>query len=228
MPDRRRRRARTGPWRSSGRSTTRRPTVQVRSGARAARCRRRGRRPAATGATPRACRSRSSDGTLARARRRHRHPQPRAGAARRDGPHPHPPDPPPPGPHPGPHVLRAAVSPRRPRSSIWGPASPEASLQDRIARYISAPLSPVEVRELPCDVSFREAPHSEWEIGLGHASAPPRSPTAGPTLGYRITDGGTSLCYIPDHEPALGHRPRTSSRRSGSRASSLAKRLRRC
>src|SRR5436190_390477 len=32
---------------------------------------------------------------------------------------------------------------------IWGPASPEASLRDRIARYISAPLSPVEVRELP-------------------------------------------------------------------------------
>ncbi|MGB7684236.1 MAG: MBL fold metallo-hydrolase, partial [Solirubrobacterales bacterium] len=28
---------------------------------------------------------------------------------------------------------------------IWGPASPEASLRDRIARYISAPLSPVEV-----------------------------------------------------------------------------------
>ncbi len=41
---------------------------------------------------------------------------------------------------------------------IWGPASPEASLRDRIARYISAPLSPVEVRELPCDVSFRSTP----------------------------------------------------------------------
>jgi phosphoribosyl 1,2-cyclic phosphodiesterase len=27
--------------------------------------------------------------------------------------------------------------------TIWGPASPEASLEDRIARYISAPLSPV-------------------------------------------------------------------------------------
>ena len=45
---------------------------------------------------------------------------------------------------------------------IWGPASPEASLRDRIARYISAPLSPVEVRELPCDVSFRHTPETEW------------------------------------------------------------------
>ncbi len=48
----------------------------------------------------------------------------------------------------------------RPKSEItvWGPEAPEASLEDRIARYISAPLSPVEVRELPCDVSFRDTP----------------------------------------------------------------------
>ncbi len=26
----------------------------------------------------------------------------------------------------------------------------------------------------------------------------------GPTLGYRIEDDGTTLCYIPDHEPGLG------------------------
>jgi phosphoribosyl 1,2-cyclic phosphodiesterase len=86
---------------------------------------------------------------------------------------------------------------------IWGPGSPEASLEDRIARYISAPLTPVEVRELPCDVSFREAPATEWEIGPATVRA--ESVThRGPTLGYRITDGDTSLCYISDHEPALG------------------------
>ena len=32
---------------------------------------------------------------------------------------------------------------------IWGPAAAEAPLRDRIARYISAPLSPIDVRELP-------------------------------------------------------------------------------
>lgn len=86
---------------------------------------------------------------------------------------------------------------------IWGPASPEASLRDRIARYISAPLSPVEVRELPCDVSFRNCPETEWEIGsatIRAASVTHR----GPTLGYRVEDAGRSLAYIPDHEPALG------------------------
>ncbi len=87
--------------------------------------------------------------------------------------------------------------------TVWGPESAEASLEDRIARYISAPLSPVEVRELPCDVSFRCAPAMEWEIGAAKILA--ASVThRGPTLGYRITEGDKTLCYIPDHEPALG------------------------
>ena len=86
---------------------------------------------------------------------------------------------------------------------IWGPASPEASLRDRIARYISAPLSPVEVRELPCDVSFRHCPETEWEIGSARIRAASVS-HRGPTLGYRIDEGDSSLTYIPDHEPALG------------------------
>jgi phosphoribosyl 1,2-cyclic phosphodiesterase len=85
---------------------------------------------------------------------------------------------------------------------IWGPASPQASLRDRIARYISAPLSPVEVRELPCDVSFRACPE-QWEIGSARVTAAAVA-HRGPTLGYRIDDGGSSLAYIPDHEPALG------------------------
>jgi phosphoribosyl 1,2-cyclic phosphodiesterase len=86
---------------------------------------------------------------------------------------------------------------------IWGPSSPEASLRDRIARYISAPLSPVEVRELPCDVSFRHCPEAEWEIGPARIRAASVA-HRGPTLGYRIDDAGSSLAYIPDHEPALG------------------------
>ena len=87
--------------------------------------------------------------------------------------------------------------------TIWGPASPEASLEDRVARYISAPLSPVEVRELPCSVSFRDTPPSEWQVGSAtiHTEAVNHR---GPTLGFRITEGDTTLSYIPDHEPALG------------------------
>jgi phosphoribosyl 1,2-cyclic phosphodiesterase len=93
----------------------------------------------------------------------------------------------------------------RPESEIiiWGPASPEASLRDRIARYISAPLAPVEVRELPSDLSFRDAEPLEWDIGPARIRAHSVN-HRGPTLGYRIAEGDTSLCYIPDHEPGLG------------------------
>ncbi len=93
----------------------------------------------------------------------------------------------------------------RPESeiTIWGPASPEASLQDRVARYISAPLAPVEVRELPSQVSFREAEPLEWEIGPATIRAQAVN-HRGPTLGFRIEDQGSVLSYIPDHEPGLG------------------------
>jgi ribonuclease BN (tRNA processing enzyme) len=87
--------------------------------------------------------------------------------------------------------------------TIWGPAVADVSLQDRIARYISAPLMPVEIRELPCAVSFRECEGTEWSIGPARVRAESVS-HRGPTLGYRIEDGGSSLCYIPDHEPGLG------------------------
>jgi phosphoribosyl 1,2-cyclic phosphodiesterase len=93
----------------------------------------------------------------------------------------------------------------RPESKIivWGPAAPDASLEDRIARYISAPLSPVEVRELPCHPSFREANTTEWQIGSAtiHAASVMHR---GATLGYRVEADGCSVCYIPDHEPGLG------------------------
>ena len=92
-----------------------------------------------------------------------------------------------------------------PRSEIvvYGPEAAEAPLRDRIARYLSAPLTPVEVRELPCDVSFRECEGTEWAIGGATVRACPVS-HRGPTLGYRIEEDGAALAYIPDHEPALG------------------------
>ena len=86
---------------------------------------------------------------------------------------------------------------------IWGPSAPEGSLRDRIARYISAPLMPVEIRELPCAVSFKECEGTEWQVGSARVRAESVS-HRGPTLGYRIEDAGTTVCYIPDHEPGLG------------------------
>ena len=89
---------------------------------------------------------------------------------------------------------------------IYGPAAPaamDAPLRERLARYISAPLTPIEIRELPSHMSFREAEPTEWRIGpatIRAASVTHR----GPTLGYRVTEGDRSVVYIPDHEPGLG------------------------
>jgi phosphoribosyl 1,2-cyclic phosphodiesterase len=86
--------------------------------------------------------------------------------------------------------------------TIWGPSAPGRSLERRIGRYLSAPLTPLDVRELPCQLDFRNCPVTEWEIGPARIRAEAVT-HRGPTLGFRIEDAGRSLCYLPDHEPAL-------------------------
>ncbi len=87
---------------------------------------------------------------------------------------------------------------------IWGPASARLDLRARLMRYLSPPLFPVRLHELPCRLTLHELPRGEFEIGeFRVASALVCHP--GPTLGYRITDSeGQVLTYLPDHEPALG------------------------
>jgi phosphoribosyl 1,2-cyclic phosphodiesterase len=86
---------------------------------------------------------------------------------------------------------------------IWGPPSTTLELRSRLARYLSPPLFPVRLRDLPCRLIFHDVPLGCFEIGgLQVAAALVLHP--GPTVGYRITDGGASLAYLPDHEPALG------------------------
>jgi phosphoribosyl 1,2-cyclic phosphodiesterase len=94
----------------------------------------------------------------------------------------------------------------RPESEIivWGPASPEASLRERIGRYISAPLAPVEVRELPSHVSFREAEPLEWNIGVARIQAQAVN-HRGPTLGYRIEDDWVSGFGLARRSSTLIH-----------------------
>jgi phosphoribosyl 1,2-cyclic phosphodiesterase len=87
---------------------------------------------------------------------------------------------------------------------IWGPASSEFSLRQRLMRYLSPPLFPVSLRELPCALTLHEVPCGEADIGeFRVSSALVCHP--GPTVGYRIADGdGNVVTYLPDHEPALG------------------------
>jgi phosphoribosyl 1,2-cyclic phosphodiesterase len=86
---------------------------------------------------------------------------------------------------------------------IWGPASPVKPLAERIATYLSPPLFPVHLAELPSSPIFHDAPDDPWQLGTCRVSAQPIS-HPGPTLGYRLEEGGRSLAYLTDHEPALG------------------------
>lgn len=86
---------------------------------------------------------------------------------------------------------------------IWGPASTTQDLNGRLTRYLAPPLFPVLLRDLPCDLQLHEVPCGDFEIGaLRIRAAMVCHP--GPTVGYRIVEGGRSLCYLSDHEPALG------------------------
>jgi phosphoribosyl 1,2-cyclic phosphodiesterase len=85
---------------------------------------------------------------------------------------------------------------------IWGPPSPLLSLQERIARSFSPPLFPVDLSDVPARVTFRDVPREPWDVaGVSMEAALVVHP--GPTVGYRIENGGSALAYVPDHEPAL-------------------------
>jgi ribonuclease BN (tRNA processing enzyme) len=86
---------------------------------------------------------------------------------------------------------------------IWGPPSTTLELKARLSRYLSPPLFPVRLTDLPCKLFLHDAPRGTFDL-------PGASVTAdlvchpGPTLGYRLEADGATLTYIPDHEPALG------------------------
>ena len=85
---------------------------------------------------------------------------------------------------------------------IWGPASSTLPLDARLSRYLSPPLFPVHLRDLP-SITCHEVPRAPFEIG------PFRIRTAlvchpNPTVGYRIEERGRVAVYLPDHDPAIG------------------------
>lgn len=85
---------------------------------------------------------------------------------------------------------------------IWGPTSGNLDLRARLTKYLSPPLFPVPLRDLP-SVTFHEVTPSSFQIGsleitADHICHP------GPTFGFRIQEGPASVAYLPDHEPALG------------------------
>jgi len=86
--------------------------------------------------------------------------------------------------------------------NIWGPPSPLVSLRERISRSFSPPLFPIELREVPAQVTFHDVPRQQWTVE-GASLVADLVVHPGPTVGYRIETATSSFAYLPDHEPAL-------------------------
>jgi phosphoribosyl 1,2-cyclic phosphodiesterase len=88
---------------------------------------------------------------------------------------------------------------------LWGPASATLSLEARLRRYLSPPLFPLLLRDVPCRLELHHVVRGRVPIGPFQVRTA-RVCHPGPTVGYRIETPGASLAYLPDHEPALGAR----------------------
>jgi phosphoribosyl 1,2-cyclic phosphodiesterase len=85
---------------------------------------------------------------------------------------------------------------------IWGPGSAATELRRRLTRYMSPPLFPVRLPELPCDLYVHDLREGPIEVpGMRVQTALVCHP--GPTVGYRLDTANASLAYLPDHEPIL-------------------------
>jgi phosphoribosyl 1,2-cyclic phosphodiesterase len=88
---------------------------------------------------------------------------------------------------------------------IWGPPSTTLDLRTRLTRYLSPPLFPVRLRDMGAQMSFHDVPTTPFSVGpLEVRGALITHP--GATVGYRLSEDGRSVAYLPDHEPALGTR----------------------
>jgi ribonuclease BN (tRNA processing enzyme) len=85
---------------------------------------------------------------------------------------------------------------------LWGPASTTMALRARLTRYLSPPLFPVSLRDLPA-LRLHDVPLGRFEVpGFTVHCALVRHPA--PTVGYRLEADGVVVTYLSDHEPALG------------------------
>jgi phosphoribosyl 1,2-cyclic phosphodiesterase len=88
---------------------------------------------------------------------------------------------------------------------VWGPATPAMPLRQRLMRYLSPPLFPVHLRDVP-RLELHDLAGGTFTVGECRVTAD-RLCHPGFTLGYRLETARGTLAYLSDHEPALATRP---------------------
>src|ERR671932_293375 len=88
---------------------------------------------------------------------------------------------------------------------IWGPASTALSLHRRLSRYLSPPLFPVHLRDLPCRLVLHEVAGGTFDIGPFRVSSSfvcHPDPTSGDwTSGYTLAAGADLLIHDAQYTP---------------------------
>lgn len=93
---------------------------------------------------------------------------------------------------------------------IWGPASTTLDLRGRLARYLSPPLFPVRIRDLPCRLTLHDVPRGRFEIGgfqvMADLVCHPGRPSG---TGSLKTAGPSRICPTtnPPWAPAISRAP---------------------
>lgn len=88
---------------------------------------------------------------------------------------------------------------------VWGPSTVTLDLRSHLNRYLSPPLFPVRLRDLPCRLTLHDVVATR-RFAVGDVQVESMLVChPGATVGFRIEADGASLAYIPDHEPALGN-----------------------
>ena len=94
---------------------------------------------------------------------------------------------------------------------VWGPPSTTQDLRTRLTRYLSPPLFPVRLRDVAARLELHDVPIGTFEVGGLEVTAQAVI-HPGQTVGFRISDGASTMTYLPDHEPALGANGKLASR----------------
>ena len=86
---------------------------------------------------------------------------------------------------------------------VYAPEQEEGPLGQVFDGFMRPPYFPVHYSQLQGDVRFVGVRASEFEVNSATVRVRP-VPHVGPTVGYRITWGGTSVAYVSDHQAPLG------------------------
>ena len=82
---------------------------------------------------------------------------------------------------------------------VYGPPTPDCSLQQCFETFVAPPYFPVKIADLPGTISFHDA--VDTELVVGDAKVTVRSvPHTGLTNGYRVEQDGVVVTYISDHQ----------------------------